>query len=42
MINKMKFDNINNLVNCLLNNKKSFNIFFIYIKFVKLIIIFVN
>lgn len=35
MINKMKFDNINNLVDCLLNNKKkSFNIFFIYIKFV--------
>lgn len=31
MINKMKFDNINNLVDCLLNNKKKVFIFFLII-----------
>lgn len=28
IINKMKFDNINNLVDCLLNNKKKYLYFF--------------
>lgn len=38
MINKTKFDNINNSANRLPNNKKSFNISFIHTKFAKLII----